>query len=215
MKPIAVIDYGMGNLRSVQKGIERSGRPAIVTDDLCAIAEAPGVVLPGVGAFARCMENLASRGLVPAILRAIDEGKPFLGICLGLQVLFETSEEFGDSKGLGVFRGRVVRFPAGMAGEDGGRLDVPHMGWNRVHVRGSTPFLDGIEDGSFVYFVHSYYVAPEDPAIVATTTLYGGEFVSSIRRGKLFACQFHPEKSQKIGLRILASFASLCGTADR
>lgn len=210
MKPIAVIDYGMGNLRSVQKGIERSGHPAIVTDDPRAIEGAPGVVLPGVGAFAKCMENLSERGLVAPVRRAIEEGRPFLGICLGLQLLFERSEEFGETEGLGVFAGRVVRFDAGMRSEDGAQLDVPHMGWNRIRISGPTPFLAGIEEGSFVYFVHSYYVVPEDPSIVATTTLYGGEFVSSIRRGNLFACQFHPEKSQKVGLGILANFARLC-----
>ena len=197
---IAIIDYGMGNLRSVQKGFERVGHPAVVTRDPATIAQARGVVLPGVGAFNACMENLRRFGLVEPIQEAVSAKKPFLGICLGLQLLFSESEEFGPEKGLDLFPGRVVGFRA----ENG--LKVPHMGWNRIHKRVDCPFLEGISEGDYFYFVHSYYVVPENASLAATTTSYGAPFVSSIATDRLFACQFHPEKSQEIGLRILANF---------
>lgn len=198
---IAIVDYGMGNLRSVQKGLERVGCRAEVTRDVAQILCADGVVLPGVGAFSACMENLRRFGLVEPMRRVVLDKKPFLGICLGFQLLFSESEEFGPQKGLDLFPGRVVGFPQ----ENG--LKVPHMGWNRIGKRKESPFLEGIADGAFVYFVHSYYVAPEDESVIATTTEYGTRFVSSIATDNLFACQFHPEKSQEIGLRILANFA--------
>jgi glutamine amidotransferase len=200
---IAVVDYGMGNLRSVEKGLARSGAEVTVTGDPRVLAAAAGVVLPGVGAFGACMENLASRGLAAPVREAAESGKPFLGICLGMQLLFDESEEFGPVKGLGVFRGRVKRF----AGPAFASLKVPQIGWNRIRIRGRFPELEGVDDGAFVYFVHSYYVEPEDPALAATTTGYGLEFASSIARGNVFACQFHPEKSQTVGLAILANFA--------
>jgi glutamine amidotransferase len=200
---IAVVDYGMGNLRSVEKALERSGAPVRVTSDPEAILAADGVVLPGVGAFGACMQNLAARGLVDAVRKVLDRDRPFLGICLGLQLLFEESEEFGPVAGLGVLPGRVRRF----SGPAFDRLKIPQIGWNRIRVRKAVPELEGIPDGTFVYFVHSYYVEPADPALVATTTEYGIEFASSVARGNLFACQFHPEKSQAVGLRILANFA--------
>ncbi|HET9550226.1 MAG TPA: imidazole glycerol phosphate synthase subunit HisH [Candidatus Binatia bacterium] len=197
---IAIIDYGMGNLRSVQKGLERVGFDAVVTRDLGQIESARGVVLPGVGAFSACMENLGKLGLVEVIRETVRKQKPFLGICLGFQLLFSESEEFGKQKGLDLFSGKVVGFHANE------NLKVPHMGWNRIDKKRDSPFLEGIASGDYVYFVHSFYVAPDDSSIIATTTDYGSSFVSSIATDRLFACQFHPEKSQELGLRILANF---------
>ncbi len=197
---IAIIDYGMGNLRSVQKGLERVGFEAAVTRDPAQIAAARGVVLPGVGAFSACMENLKKFALIEVIRETVRQQKPFLGICLGFQLLFSESEEFGAVKGLDLFPGRVIGFRAGE------NLKVPHMGWNRIDKRRDSPFLDGIASGDYVYFVHSFYVAPDDGSIIATTTDYGLAFASSIATERLFACQFHPEKSQELGLRILANF---------
>jgi len=197
---IAIIDYGMGNLRSVQKGFEHVGYQAQVTRDIGKISSARGVVLPGVGAFSACMENLGRFGLIEPIREVVRQQKPFLGICLGFQLLFAESEEFGQQKGLDLFAGKVVGFHL----QNG--LKVPHMGWNRIRKQKETPFLEGIPDGAYVYFVHSYYVVPQDTGVIATTTEYGGEFVSSIATERLFACQFHPEKSQEIGLRILSNF---------
>jgi len=197
---IAIIDYGMGNLRSVQKGFERVGFQAEVTREVSKISAARGVVLPGVGAFQACMENLKRFELIEPIRRVVREQTPFLGICLGFQLLFAESEEFGLQKGLDLFPGRVVGFHAGNG------LKVPHMGWNRIARKKDSPFLDGLSSGDYVYFVHSFYVVPEDSSLIATTTDYGSSFVSSIATERLFACQFHPEKSQELGLRILANF---------
>jgi glutamine amidotransferase len=202
MRPLAIVDYGMGNLRSVQKALERVGEAAEVTSDPERIATAPAVVLPGVGAFGACMQNLVSRGLVAPVCAAIAAGRPFLGICLGMQLLFEESDEFGPVRGLGVLPGRVVRFAADPARK------VPHMGWNALSVRQHAPHLAGIESGASVYFVHSYYAVPADATVVATTTPYGVEFASSVVRDNIFACQFHPEKSQRVGLRLLENFAA-------
>ncbi len=198
---IAVIDYGMGNLRSVQKGFEHVGFQAEVTRDLQHIASARGVVLPGVGAFNACMENLRRYGLVEVVQEYVRQKKPFLGICLGFQLLFSESEEFGHEKGLDLFPGKVVGF------RPGEQQKVPHMGWNSIEKQKESPFLDGIPTGDFVYFVHSYYVVPDEASLVATTTPYGLSFASSIATDHLFACQFHPEKSQAVGLRILSNFA--------
>ena len=197
---IAVIDYGMGNLRSVQKGLERTGTEAEITRDLAKIQAARGVVLPGVGAFSACMENLGKFDLIEPIRETVRRKKPFLGICLGFQLLFSESEEFGRQKGLDLFPGKVVGFHAQE------NLKVPHMAWNRIEKKIDSPFLDGLSSGDYVYFVHSFYVVPDDSSIVATTTDYGDSFVSSIATESLFACQFHPEKSQELGLRILANF---------
>jgi imidazole glycerol-phosphate synthase subunit HisH len=197
---IAIIDYGMGNLRSVQKGLEHVGFNAVVTRDVSEIDAARGVVLPGVGAFSACMENLGKFGLIEPIQEIVRRKKPFLGICLGLQLLFSESEEFGKQKGLDLFAGKVVGFHA----EE--NLKVPHMGWNRIEKKKESPFLEGIVSGDYVYFVHSFYVVPDESSIVATKTDYGNSFVSSIATDRLFACQFHPEKSQELGLRILANF---------
>ncbi len=207
---IAIVDYGMGNLRSVHKAFERVGFQAAVTQDPMKIKDALGLVVPGVGAFRMAMENLRALRLVDPILAFIESGKPFLGICLGLQLLFRESEEFGKQRGLGVFQGKVVRFPFGgpTAHSTPSDLKVPHMGWNAVQIKKRLPALDGIENGTHFYFVHSYYPVPEEPEIVATTTDYGGEFASSVGKDNLFACQFHPEKSQTLGLRILKNFGS-------
>ncbi len=199
---IAVIDYGMGNLRSVQKGFERIGARAEVTRAPGVIADAKGVVLPGVGAFHACMQNLARYQLIEPIKDVVQRRKPFFGICLGFQLLFTESEEFGPENGLDLFPGKVVGFRP----QNG--LKVPHMGWNRIEKKKESPFLEGISDGDYVYFVHSYFVAPTDESLVATTTSYGVAFASSIATNNLFACQFHPEKSQELGLRILANFAA-------
>lgn len=203
---IAIIDYGMGNLRSVQKGFEKVGFEAVVTADPKVVLEAEKIVLPGVGAFRDCMHNLEQGGFIEPILHVIADGRPFLGICLGLQLLFSEGEEFGVHKGLDVISGKVVRFPEGMT-EKGEKLPVPHMGWNQLSFRQHPAAFDGIDEGANVYFVHSYYVRPDDPSVIATTTVYGIEFCSSIRKDNIVATQFHPEKSQETGLRILRNFA--------
>jgi glutamine amidotransferase len=205
---IAIIDYGMGNLRSVQKGFEKVGFEAVVTADPRVVLEADKIVLPGVGAFPDCMRNLEQGGFVEPLLKVLQDGRPFLGICLGLQLLFTESEEFGVHKGLNVIPGRVVRFPEGMT-EGGEELKVPHMGWNQISIKRRPPTLQGIEDGSNFYFVHSYYVQPEDISVVATTTDYGIEFCSSIWKDNIVATQFHPEKSQEKGLAILKNFGAM------
>ncbi len=212
---IAILDYGMGNVRSVETGFRRVGFDALLTRDPEEIRKATHIVLPGVGAFRDCMENLKTYGLIEPLKEALQSGRPFLGICLGLQILFEESEEFGESKGLAIMRGKVVRFRGDMSEEIENRktgvkrkypLKIPHMGWNAVRILKDHPILEGIEDGSYFYFVHSYYVVPEDDVAV-TTTSYGIDFVSAIARDNIFACQFHPEKSQKVGLRLLKNFA--------
>jgi glutamine amidotransferase len=202
---IAIIDYGMGNLRSVQKGFERMGFEAVVTSEAHTILDASKVVLPGVGAFPDCMRNLEERGLIDAVKSSIASGKPFLGICLGLQLLFTESEEFGLSKGLDVIKGKVVRFK----GPQVASLKIPHMGWNSLSVKRRPPALADVPDGSHVYFVHSFHVVPEDKGVIATTTDYGMEFVSSVWKDNIFATQFHPEKSQALGLSILKRFGEM------
>lgn len=199
---IAIIDYGMGNLRSVQKGFERMGHEAVVTSDARAILSADKVVLPGVGAFPDCMRNLEEYGVIDSVHKSIESGKPFLGICLGLQLLFTEGEEFGIHKGLDIIKGKVVRFQ----GPAFDTLKVPHMGWNTISIKNRPPVLEDVPDTSHFYFVHSYYVVPEDPGVIATTTTYGIEFVSSIWKDNIFAVQFHPEKSQALGLSILKRF---------
>lgn len=198
---IAIIDYGMGNLRSVQKGLEKVGAAAIVTSDPSAIADASKVILPGVGAFGDAMVELRRRDLVQPIRAAIDSGKPFLGICLGLQLLFEVGHEGGRHEGLGVLAGEVVRFQVPSP------LKVPHMGWNQLKIERPAPLLTGLPDGVHTYFVHSYYVIPRDESIIAARTEYGGLFTSMIWRDNLYATQFHPEKSQADGLSMLKQFA--------
>ncbi|MBI4690279.1 MAG: imidazole glycerol phosphate synthase subunit HisH [Nitrospirae bacterium] len=196
---IAIVDYGMGNLRSVEKGFLKVGFDARIVSDPVSVDNAKGIVLPGVGAFMDCIKNLTDIKLTDAIIKAIGKGKPFLGICLGLQVLFTESEEFGVCKGLNVFKGRVVRFPKS-------ELKVPHMGWNTLEIKRRPPIFNGIGDKSYFYFVHSFYVVPEDKDIIAGTTDYGVNFTAMVWKDNVFAMQFHPEKSQELGLKILKGF---------
>ncbi|MBT4374372.1 MAG: imidazole glycerol phosphate synthase subunit HisH [Nitrospina sp.] len=207
---IAVIDYGMGNLRSVQKALEFVGAKVIVTHDPDLILSADSVVLPGVGAFKDCMANLNKLSLIDPIRKFIDSGKPFLGICLGLQVLFEESEEYGPVPGLGILPGKVVKFIDGSSDtRKGPQIKIPHMGWNQIKVKKNAPLFAGVGNSPYFYFVHSYYVVPEDPEMVATVTHYGIEFVSGIQHKNIYAFQFHPEKSQTLGLSILERFSNL------
>lgn len=191
----------MGNLRSVQKAFEKVGFEAQITDDPKKILEAEAIVLPGVGAFGAAMKRLEEAELIEPIRKSINSGKPYLGICLGLQMLFTESEEGGWYQGLDLIPGKVKRFAEG--------LKIPHIGWNQIKIKKEVPILKGIEDESYVYFVHSYYVIPEDKSIIATTTNYGADFVSMIFFDNVYATQFHPEKSQKIGLKILENFGRL------
>lgn len=200
---ISIIDYQMGNLLSVQKGFERVGHSAQITDDVGLIAESEKLVLPGVGAFGDAMSELSRRKLIDPICAAIESGTPFLGICLGLQLLFEYSEEGGRHDGLGILPGKVVRF------ELDAPFKVPHMGWNQAQIRRPSPILDGIPEGTHFYFVHSYFVVPEDEQVVSVETDYGASFCAMVSRDNLFATQFHPEKSQTDGLRILKNFSEL------
>ena len=204
---IAIIDYGMGNLRSVQKGFEAVGAKAIVTSDSKKILSARSVVLPGVGAFKACMDNLEKFDLIDTVKQSVQSGKPFLGICLGLQLLFSQAEEFGSVSGLGILKGKVVGFKD--APNSGDPLKIPHMCWNNVEVKPSHPLFDSVPNQSYFYFVHSYYVVPEDKATVATTTNYGIDFVSGIHHENIHAFQFHPEKSQQLGLTVLRNFSRL------
>lgn len=198
---IAIIDYGMGNLRSVQKGFEKVGFKAEIVRNPDQVLQADKVVLPGVGAFRDAMQNLQDTGMAPAINEVVAAGKPFLGICLGLQLMFTTSEEGGIYEGLNIFPGRVRLLPPG--------LKVPHMGWNQIEMQKPCPILKDIPDGSAFYFVHSYYVDPADAEVTTTLTDYGIKFTSIASRGNVFGIQFHPEKSSGLGLRILKNFGEL------
>ncbi|HYH04634.1 MAG TPA: imidazole glycerol phosphate synthase subunit HisH [Bacillota bacterium] len=205
---IAIIDYGVGNLRSVAKAFEYIGQPVVVTSDPQAVLQADKVVLPGVGAFGKAMENLIERGMAPVVREVIGSGRPFLGICLGLQLLFEESAEtFGDREiaypGLGILPGKVLRFPAGSG------LKIPQIGWNQIRQFQDCPLFKEVADCSYAYFVHSYYVKPADKAMVACTTDYGIEYCSGVATGNLFAVQFHPEKSSAAGLQMLRNFGAL------
>jgi imidazole glycerol-phosphate synthase subunit HisH len=213
MTDIAVVDYGMGNLRSVAKALEHvaPGKRVRVSSDPDEIRAAARVVFPGQGAMPDCMRELDARGLRGAVIEAA-AGRPFLGLCIGLQMLFEHSEE-GDVAGLGLLPGRVRRFPAGrMVGPDGSKLKVPHMGWNQVYRAVPHPMWAGIDDGSRFYFVHSYYVETPDQTLVAGTSRYPFSFTCAVARHNIFAVQFHPEKSQSAGLRLLSNFVSWDGT---
>ncbi|MBS4024192.1 MAG: imidazole glycerol phosphate synthase subunit HisH [Clostridia bacterium] len=198
---IAIIDYGMGNLRSVEKALEKMGFPVEVTADADRVLGAKGVILPGVGAFADAMKNLEKTGMIPIIREIVSQDKPFLGICLGLQLMFSESEENGVHQGLDIFRGKVRRLPAG--------AKIPHMGWNQIDIRQENSLLAGIPSGSNFYFVHSYYVDPEEQENITTTTSYNLEFASIVSRGHVTGIQFHPEKSSKLGLAILQNFGNM------
>src|ERR1035437_7791929 len=205
---IAVIDYGMGNLRSVQKALERVGGDARLVRTPQELSGAKKIVFPGVAAFGDAREQLRSQKLVEPIVAAVRAGTPYLGFCLGLQLLFEGGTEDGEHKGLGILGGKVVKFEFGadMASQ---RLRIPHMGWNQVHWKRDCPMLRGIEQGAYAYFAHSYYRVPADPSITVTTTDYGYSFTSSVWKDNIFATQFHPEKSQAVGLKLLENFVKL------
>ncbi|MFN4180605.1 MAG: imidazole glycerol phosphate synthase subunit HisH [Armatimonadota bacterium] len=203
MVTVTVIDYGIGNLRSVTKALEFLGCQVTLTSDPDEVVRANKLVLPGVGAFGAGMRNLTQLGLVDAIRDAVQRGTPLLGICLGLQLLFEESEEMGKYEGLKLVRGKVVHFPE----MDG--IRIPHMGWNALQIRNPKPLFEGIPEGAMVYFVHSYFPVPDDPSIIAATTEHGIEFVSAIAVDNIFGTQFHPEKSSKFGLQILHNFITL------
>ena len=202
---ITIVDYGMGNLRSVSKAFETQGYAVKVTSNARDIGDANGLVLPGVGAFGECMSNLERHGLVEPIKEYINSGRPFLGICLGFQILFENSEESPGVNGLGLFKGKVVRFPD--FGEK--RIKVPQMGWNRINFEAGSSVLNNIPEGSWFYFVHSYYVRPEDNGLNIITSNYGIEFAAAVEKDNIFACQFHPEKSGQQGLNLVKNFARL------
>ncbi len=197
MVKLAIIDYNMGNLKSISTGLKKVGAEVHITKDPQLLIESDGLVIPGVGAFGIAMKNLAP--LQPTILEQIATGKPFLGVCLGLQLLFEESTEFGLHKGLGILKGRIIKFPE--------TVITPHMGWNQLKIQKSeNPLIEGIKDNSYVYFVHSFYPIPENPEISVASTEYGIEFASIVAQNHIFATQFHPEKSSTIGLKILENF---------
>ncbi|MCS7164604.1 MAG: imidazole glycerol phosphate synthase subunit HisH [Thermodesulfovibrio sp.] len=200
---IALVDYGMGNIRSVSKAIEAVGGEVIITQSAEDIKKAKAIVLPGVGAFRDCMVNLKDIGVIETVKEEILKGKPYLGICLGMQILFTESEEFGICKGLDLIKGRVIRFSLPK------EYKIPHMGWNTVKFRKKSKILSEIPDNSYFYFVHSYYVVPEDKSFIGGVTEYGIEFTSMIIYENIFATQFHPEKSQKMGLKLLSNFIKL------
>ena len=197
---VAVLDYGIGNLRSAQKALVRAGADAVLTDDQATADSADAVVLPGVGAFGACMDALRSSGLEPCVRRAVDDGRPFLGICVGMQMLFGSSDEDPGHAGLGVIPGRVRWIPDG--------VPRPQMQWNNLSVRTDEPMFAGLGDSPWMYFVHSLHGVPDDPADVVATVRYGGEVNAAFRRDNVFAVQFHPEKSATAGLRLLANFVA-------
>lgn len=202
---IAVIDYGMGNLGSVAKAFDAIGAKALVTDNPKDLNKSSKIVLPGVGAFGDAMKSLRKLKLIPALMQNISDGKPYLGLCLGMQVLFDESEEGRKVAGLGILKGKVKRFKF----KRGIPLKVPHMGWNTINTKNGCPLFRGIPDNAWMYFVHSYYVAPKDRSVIAATTGYGMDFTSAICKDNIFGTQFHPEKSQGSGMDILNNFVKL------
>jgi glutamine amidotransferase len=200
---IAIIDYDAGNLKSVEKALNSLGEETVITRDKEVILSADKAILPGVGSFGDAMENLHRFGLVEVIKEFVASKKPFLGICLGLQLLFERSDESPNVEGLGILEGEILRIPACEG------LKIPHMGWNSLEITPDATLFQGIEQGSYVYFVHSYYLKASDPTIVAATTEYSTHIHASVEKDNVFACQFHPEKSSEIGLQILKNFAKL------
>ena len=203
---IAIIDYGMGNLRSVQKALEKAGAQAVISHAAAEIKKAQKIVLPGVGAMRPAMEKLYSLGIISVLKESIDQGKPFLGICLGLQLLFEKGFEGGEVKGLGILKGEVERFESTQKEP----LKIPHMGWNQLILeKNDCPLFKGIEDAANVYFCHSYFVNPQEKGVISARTFYGEKFVSGLWQRNIFGVQFHPEKSQTVGLKILKNFVDL------
>lgn len=198
---IAIIDYGMGNLRSVEKALESLGAAVVVTGDPQVVREADGVILPGVGAFGDAMENLRAQDLIPAIQEVVAAGKPFLGICLGMQLLFTTSEEHGLHQGLNLIPGRVRRFQ--------GDFKIPHIGWNDLTLHQESALLTGVQNGEYVYWVHSLFLEPEDRKVLLASTDYYGEVPGIVGQGNVFGIQFHPEKSSAVGLRMLKNFVGM------
>lgn len=199
---IAIIDYDAGNIRSVEKALKTIGQEVVITRESETILNADKVILPGVGSFGDAMGKLHDYGLVPVIKKVIEKGTPFLGICLGLQLLFESSEETPGVDGLGILKGRIVKIP------ESGDLKIPHMGWNSLHLQNGGRLFYGIPEDSYVYFVHSYYLQAEDESIVKATTHYSTCIHASVEKDNVFACQFHPEKSSDVGLTILKNFAN-------
>lgn len=200
---IAMIDYDAGNIKSVEKALKTLGQEVIVTRDPDTILNAEKAILPGVGSFGDAMEKLHSYGLVEVIHKVVEKKTPFLGICLGLQLLFESSEETPGVEGLGILKGRIVKIP------DNGELKIPHMGWNSLHFQNSGRLFENLPQDSYVYFVHSYYLQAEDESIVKATTDYSTCIHASVEKDNVFACQFHPEKSSDVGLTILKNFCAL------
>lgn len=199
---ISIIDYGAGNLQSVEKALRYLGCPCQITADPQALLAGEGAILPGVGSFGDAMEQLRSRGLEEPIHQFVDSGKPFLGICLGLQILFEESQESPGVAGLGLLKGKIIRLPK----ESG--LKIPHIGWNSLKLKAGEPLFAGLPEEPYVYFVHSYYLKAEEDIVIATAE-YGAEIHAAVRKGNLMACQFHPEKSGRVGLQILRNFAAM------
>jgi imidazole glycerol-phosphate synthase subunit HisH len=211
---VTIIDYGIGNLRSIEKAFQAVGAEVIRTDDPDLVESAERVVLPGVGAFGSCAAEIRRRGLEEPIMRYVASGRPFLGVCVGMQLLFDTSDELGSHRGLGILPGRVTRFEGVVGAAEGvepsgrdRRLKVPHMGWNAIHARHGSALLDGVEDRSFFYFVHSYHVEANREADVLAYAQYGVDFPAIVHRDNVFGVQFHPEKSQRNGLQILKNFS--------
>lgn len=200
---ITVVDYGMGNLRSVAKALEKVGLDAKISSNPEDIKSSKAIVVPGVGAFGDAVHNLKRLNLFNEIKNHIEKGKPYLGICLGLQLLFEYGYEFGSHRGLGVFKGKVVRF------EEKEGYKIPHMGWNQIHKKKESKMFSGIDEGEFFYFVHSFYAIPEEKSIISSTTDYITDFCSAVEKDNVWAVQFHPEKSQKVGLKLLSNFKEL------
>ena len=200
---IAIIDYDAGNIKSVEKALQKLGQEVVITRDAHTILQADKVILPGVGAFGDAMANLKAYGLDKVIWQVVEKGTPFLGICLGLQLLFESSDETEGVEGLGILEGEIVRIP------EGENLKIPHMGWNSLHLQNGGRLFKGLEEESYVYFVHSYYLKAKDPEIVKATTQYGVTIDASVEKGNVFACQFHPEKSSDVGLKRLKNFVEI------
>jgi imidazole glycerol-phosphate synthase subunit HisH len=205
---VGICDYGVGNLRSVERALIEGGARPVVSADPGKLAECDGLVLPGVGAFAVAAHALVERGIDTVVAEMVERGRPILGVCLGFQLLFDESDEGRGGSGLGVLRGRVRRL-------DGSRGKVPHMGWSRLTMRRPSALLDGLADGDFVYFVHSYAAIPDDGADVVATADYGGEVVAAVERGAIHGTQFHPEKSGAAGLRVYVNFAARCAAPVR